>query len=110
VTTTPLGGVTPLPTPSPVASAVTDVTLRYAGLSPHGDLNYLTDQNGAVKGSYTYDPWGEPRSATTTEPSFLGYQGDPTDSETGLVDMGARNYRWGGSRRRTRSRVTWRTP
>jgi hypothetical protein len=41
-----------------VASTVTDVTLRFAELGPHGDLNYGTDQDRAIKGSYTYDPVG----------------------------------------------------
>jgi RHS repeat-associated protein len=49
----------------------------------------------------TYDPWGDIRSdqmsivdQTTelTDSSTMGFQGDVTDDDTGLVDMGARNY------------------
>lgn len=42
-------------------------------------------------GTQTYDPWGKVRSELG-EDSYLGFQADPTDQDTGLVDMGARNY------------------
>ena len=86
VTTTPIDSVT-----GQLGTPVNDLTIRFAGLGPHGDLNYTTNPDGDVAGSYTYDPWGVPRSAVG-KPSFLGFQADPTDENTGLVDMGARNY------------------
>jgi RHS repeat-associated protein len=43
-------------------------------------------------GSKAYDPWGELIAESGVESSDLGFQSDPTDENTGLVDMGARHY------------------
>jgi RHS repeat-associated protein len=86
VTTTPIDPIT-----GALGPPTEDLRTRFAGVGPHGDLNYQSDGSGAVVGSYSYDPWGVPRS-TNGETALLGFQSDPTDPETGLVDMGARNY------------------
>jgi RHS repeat-associated protein len=61
------------------------------GVNPHGDLAYLAGLDGTLKGSTTYTPWGEKRSQSG-EGADLGFQGDFTDADTGMVDMGARLY------------------
>ena len=48
-----------------------------------------TDASAAVAGSKLYSPWGEP-VAQLGENSPLGYQGQPTDADTGLVKTGTR--------------------
>jgi RHS repeat-associated protein len=59
----------------------------------HGDLSLTVDMTGAATGTRTYDPYGKSVTATGlgTSASF-GYQSDPTDPTTNLVDMGTRNY------------------
>jgi RHS repeat-associated protein len=81
------------------------LTTRFLGTNPHGDVSYLSafggTDPGATVATTTYDPWGDIRSdqmsivdQTTelTDSSTMGFQGDITDDDTGLVDMGARNY------------------
>ncbi|MEQ8718365.1 MAG: RHS repeat-associated core domain-containing protein [Acidimicrobiales bacterium] len=68
----------------------TDANL--AVLNRHGDLQHLTDPaNGNPDATQITDPWGTPVTSTGTNPD-IGYQGDYTDPETGLVNMGARWY------------------
>ena len=46
---------------------------------------------GVATGSLSYDPWGAPTAVgSDATASLLGYQSQPTDPTTGLVDMGAR--------------------
>ncbi len=87
---------TPLSLRRMVADTPTDQDpVRFFGLGPHGDVNYLTDGKSVTRGDTvarkTYGPWGELRDSLGEQTDF-GYQGDLTDPETGLVDMGARNY------------------
>ncbi len=51
----------------------------------------LAALDGPVAGTAAFGPWGEPQE-TTGEQSRLGYQGDLTDPDTGLVDMLTRLY------------------
>jgi RHS repeat-associated protein len=46
---------------------------------------------GVLTGTTAFGPWGE-RRASTGEQAVLGFQGDPTDTDTGLVDMLTRAY------------------
>lgn len=57
----------------------------------HGDVVGLTDTAGVAKGTRTFDPYGRQRTSTG-ETSVLGFQGAPTDTNTGLVDMVTRHY------------------
>jgi RHS repeat-associated protein len=68
-----------------------EVSTSYIGSGPHGDVTFVTDPDADVVGTKTYDPWGVVRTESGEEPKF-GFQGDATDEETGLVDMGARYY------------------
>lgn len=57
----------------------------------HGDVVGLATTAGTVAGTRTFDPWGAVRASTGETTSF-GFQGDPTDPDTGLVDMVTRHY------------------
>jgi RHS repeat-associated protein len=57
----------------------------------HGSVALVADTSAAVTGTAAYGPFGEPRVATG-ESSYLGFQADPTDPITGMVDLGARLY------------------
>jgi RHS repeat-associated protein len=47
---------------------------------------------GALVSTTAYSPWGVIRATTGTEKTDLGFQSDPTDIDTGFVDMTTRNY------------------
>jgi RHS repeat-associated protein len=66
-------------------------TTRYLLADLHGDVVGLVDTAGSLVGTKAMSPWGEPRSVTG-ETSTFGFQGDPTDADTGLVDMTSRDY------------------
>jgi RHS repeat-associated protein len=57
-----------------------------------GSTRLLTDNTGATVGTNTYDPYGTGTSTTGTVTTPLGYTGQYTDTETGLVYLRARYY------------------
>jgi RHS repeat-associated protein len=61
---------------------------------PHGDVIGSVTTAGANQTTRTFDPYGGVLTATQTSglQPVLGYQGDLTDPQTKLVDMGTRNY------------------
>ncbi|HEX9899174.1 MAG TPA: RHS repeat-associated core domain-containing protein [Candidatus Methylomirabilis sp.] len=78
-------------TPGGPAATKVGTTMRYLLTDLHEDVVGMVSGTGAIKGTQAYSAWGEPRAATG-EASALGYQSDPTDPTTGLVDMTTRNY------------------
>jgi RHS repeat-associated protein len=56
----------------------------YYHTNAHGGVLALTNANGDVVASYTYDPWGAPTSATGTVENPYRYAGYRFDSATGL--------------------------
>jgi len=56
-----------------------------------GSTRVLTDANGTLQGTYSYDPYGNVTSAAGA-PNPLRYAGQYTDPETGLVYLRARYY------------------
>ncbi len=67
-------------------------TTRFYASDLHGDVVglYATGAS-SYAGSTKFDPWGVVAGSSGTQGLF-GYQGDPTDSATGLVDMITREY------------------
>lgn len=57
-----------------------------------GSVRALSNSAGVVTGTTTYDPYGRTISATGVATSPLGYDGQYTDSESGLVYLRARYY------------------
>jgi RHS repeat-associated protein len=66
-------------------------TVRVFEQNLHGDLALIASPTGSVAGTQAYTPYGE-EGATTGETARFGFQSDPTDADTGFVDMGARLY------------------
>jgi RHS repeat-associated protein len=59
----------------------------------HGDMSLTVTTAGTASGTHTYDPYGKTVTATGTGATAgFGYQSDPTDPTTSLVDMGTRLY------------------
>jgi RHS repeat-associated protein len=77
----------------PIAQQQGSTTRGYEQ-DPHGDLSVILDPAGTPTGTISYDPWGTQDAAIGSDAttSLLGYQSQPTDPTTGLVDMGARLY------------------
>lgn len=58
----------------------------------HGDITAVTDSAGSVSSSHSYDPWGIQNSASQREMGYLGAYLRRSDLDTGLTQMGARQY------------------
>jgi uncharacterized protein RhaS with RHS repeats len=66
-------------------------TATYLHHDQAGSTRLLTGSTGKTEGSYSYSPYGTPEhSGTATTP--LGYDGQYTSSDTGLIYMRARVY------------------
>jgi RHS repeat-associated protein len=57
-----------------------------------GSTRLLTGSTGKVEGAYTYTPYGAVQEHTGTATTPLGYDGQYTSSDTGLIYMRARSY------------------
>jgi RHS repeat-associated protein len=57
-----------------------------------GSTRLLTDTTGVVQASYTYDAYGNVSASTGTINNPLGYAGQYSDSESGLIYLRARYY------------------
>ncbi len=71
---------------------VTGSTPTYLQLDQQGSVRLLTDASGKVVGMYAYGSYGTLLRHTGTATSALGYDGEYTDSESGLVYLQARYY------------------
>jgi RHS repeat-associated protein len=66
-------------------------TVLYLHHDQQGSTRLLTGSTGKVEGSYSYSPYGTPEhTGTATTP--LGWDGQYTSSDTGLVYLRAREY------------------
>jgi RHS repeat-associated protein len=66
-------------------------TVRVYVPNLHGDTALVADTSQTVTGTQAYKPYGERGAATGTN-AYFGFQSDPTDADTGFVDMGTRLY------------------
>lgn len=57
-----------------------------------GSTRALTDNTGAVAGTFTYDPYGNQTASTGTTTTPIGYAGAYKDAETGLLYLINRYY------------------
>jgi RHS repeat-associated protein len=66
-------------------------TATYLHHDQAGSTRLLTGSTGKTEGSYSYSPYGTPEhTGTATTP--LGYDGEYTSSDTGLIYLRAREY------------------
>ncbi|HTD08368.1 MAG TPA: RHS repeat-associated core domain-containing protein [Solirubrobacteraceae bacterium] len=59
-----------------------------------GSTRLLTGSSGETEATFTYGPYGELTCSTGTATTPLGYDGQYTNSYTGLIYMRARTYAW----------------
>jgi RHS repeat-associated protein len=74
-----------------------------------GSTRLLTGSTGKVEGSYTYSPYGATEGHTGTATTPLGYDGQLTSSDTGLIYLRARTYDPATAQFMTVDPLVWRT-
>jgi RHS repeat-associated protein len=66
--------------------------VSFYGYDAHGNVRFLTDGNGALTDTYTYDAFGILTSSTGTTPNNYLFNGQQYDSDLGLYFQRARYY------------------
>jgi RHS repeat-associated protein len=66
--------------------------VQYLHHDQQGSTRLLTGSTGTVEGAYTYGPYGATEGHTGTATTPLGYDGQYTSSDTGLIYLRARVY------------------
>jgi RHS repeat-associated protein len=77
---------------SQVRNVPTAPTVSYYGYDAHGNITFLTDQNGDVTASYDYDAWGNIVASTGSTPNSRLFAGEEFDADLGLINLRARQY------------------
>jgi RHS repeat-associated protein len=67
-------------------------TVTYLHHDQQGSTRLLTSSAGAKEATYTYSPYGELTGSTGTATTSLGFDGQYTSSDTGLIYLRARVY------------------
>jgi RHS repeat-associated protein len=76
----------------PIEQISSGGTVTYLHHDQQGSTRLLTSSAGAKEASFTYDAYGNQTGHTGTTPSPLGYDGQYTNSDTGLIYLRARSY------------------
>lgn len=76
----------------PVEQVSSGGTVTYLHHDQQGSTRLLTGSTGAVTGSTTFDAYGNKTGSTGTGTTPLGYDGQYTSTDTGLIYMRARAY------------------
>ena len=67
-----------------------DSKVWYYGYDGHGDTRLLTDEEGVVTDTYSYDAWGNQLTKTGSTSNDYLYAGECLDANTGLYYLRAR--------------------
>ncbi|MDQ2837191.1 MAG: hypothetical protein M3Y42_03055 [Actinomycetota bacterium] len=73
-------------------TGITGSTLTWTDTDPHGTAELTENPTTGAISSRQYDPFGNQRSSVSAWPDDRGFLHAPTDTLTGLVDLGARDY------------------
>jgi RHS repeat-associated protein len=76
----------------PVEQITSEGSRLYLHHDQQGSTRMLTSPNGTVEGTTTYDGYGNKTGSTGTATTPLGYDGQHTNSDTGLIYLRARIY------------------
>ena len=71
---------------------LTSNTKQWYNTNGHGDVISLTDTNGVVVKTYTYNAFGEEEDISTTDGNPFRYCGEYYDTACGTLYLRARNY------------------
>jgi RHS repeat-associated protein len=76
----------------PFGQITGDGKTTYLHHDQQGSTRLITNPTGTTEGAYTYDPYGHQTNHTGTATTPLDYNGQYTNSNTGLIYLRARNY------------------
>jgi len=76
----------------PIEQIPSKGTTLYLHHDQQGSTRMLTSSTGAIEATTTYDAYGNQTSATGTTTTPLGYDGQYTNTTTGLIYLRARSY------------------
>lgn len=76
----------------PIEEILSKGTVLYLHHDQQGSTRMLTSATGTTEATITYDAYGNTTGTTGTATSPLGYDGQYTDADTGLIYMRARAY------------------
>jgi RHS repeat-associated protein len=76
----------------PIEQISSGGTVTYLHHDQQGSTRLLTGSTGTVTGSTTFDAYGNKTGSTGGSSTPLGYDGQYTSSDTGLIYMRARTY------------------
>ncbi len=88
----PLEGLSGTKDPAGMVEERDNSQTSYPLADAHGDITSMTDSAGSVSSRYSYDPWGVQSPGTQREMGYLGAYLRRSDPDTGLTQMGARQY------------------
>jgi RHS repeat-associated protein len=80
------------PSGLPIEQVSSGGTVTYLHHDQQGSTRLLTGSTGTVTGSTTFDAYGNKTGSTGTSTTPLGYDGQYTSADTGLIYMRARTY------------------
>lgn len=80
------------PSGFPIAQVTSGGTVSYYHQDQLGSTPALSNSSGSIAATYTYDPFGFLTASTGSLTTPLGYNGQYTDAETGLLYLRARFY------------------
>jgi RHS repeat-associated protein len=76
----------------PVEQISNEGVVSYIHHDQQGSSRLITGSTGVVEGTTTYDAFGNVLGATGTKTTALGFDGQYTSADTGLIYMRARTY------------------
>ena len=76
----------------PIEEVNTEGRALYLHHDQQGSTRLITNSTGAKEAAFTYGPYGELIASSGTATTALGYDGQYTSSDTGLIYLRAREY------------------
>ncbi len=76
----------------PIEEVNTEGRALYLNHDQQGSTRLITNSAGTKEAAYTYGPYGELVASAGTATTALGYDGQYTNSDTGLIYLRAREY------------------
>jgi RHS repeat-associated protein len=80
------------PADLPIEQINSEGKVLYLHHDQQGSTRLLTSATGSIEATFTYDAYGNQTGHTGTAATPLGYDGEYTDSDTGLIYLRARYY------------------
>ena len=76
----------------PIEQIQSKGAILYLHPDQQGSTRMLTSATGTIEATVTYDPYGNPTGSTGTATTPIGYDGQYTNTDAGLIYLRARTY------------------